>query len=208
MSDLDEVTDWQGEYTDATWLSDPEHNTYLSIDKNEYRFGHTSYTHPWDVVDAADVSIRFWVHPKNIGAEAILRNEAPFKHLMIYWMMHEFVHVLQAVHERDDGDNQFVPHASGSWEREMETHSILEKWWKARFGVDAPYRAPNKKKPRKWDKYAEEYDDLVAKKTKGENWTTKDEKRLKKLEEYFRDNYPEEVDNRGYDADEAELDCD
>lgn len=213
-----DLLDWTGEYTDATWQTDDAVQINSSRTPNilDKRLG-TTQTSP-DPVNSDKKGFAFATKKEDVSISTVLfinnisnfskNYKVPYDHMLLYVMGHEIVHVSQALHERDDGDDQWVPWASGSWEREVEAHRLLDKFWDNVLGVPAPLFTPHGiEKPADWDANAEEYDNIIKKMKDGETLTRNEKKRKKTLEKYFKDNYPAAEKNKHYDY-EAALNCD
>ncbi|MDE0094502.1 MAG: hypothetical protein OXO49_08395 [Gammaproteobacteria bacterium] len=124
-----------------------------------------------------DVTIETTLFIHHISQWSI-KYKVPYDHMLLYVLAHETVHVSQALTERDDGDTQWVPWASGSWEREVETHRLLDKFWDNILGITAPLFTPyGIEKPADWDANAEEYDNIIK---KNERWRNSYQRREKK----------------------------
>lgn len=207
---LDQVKNWLGEHTDATWKGKWEErgeNWIVTETDDLEKFGFTAYTKPENATSQSKVWINVLIYAKNIGNLA--KNKTlPFDHLVMYWQMHEFVHVLQAVHERDDGDDQFVPYKSGSFIRELEALQTIDDWWLAIFGVNAPYNTPTTEKPENYDQDKARYNELKQKELDGTTLSKKEKEELAKLEEHFdKLPVPEAKLNTEYDK-KMDPECD
>ncbi|MDE0645940.1 MAG: hypothetical protein OXH84_06885 [Gammaproteobacteria bacterium] len=146
--DIESITNWVGEQTGATWIANQEirketwHTTEdddkwagWELDSNKY-----AYTHYQD--DTPNLKPEVWVHNIHMGNGAKLTN-LPFRDVLLYWILHEFVHVLQAVHERDDGNYPCRPLKFTAFNRELEAILTVDKWWRAIFEFEPPYSIPD-----------------------------------------------------------------
>jgi len=216
---IKEITEWKGEYTEATYIHNhAERGEQWVLDFDEdYSFGWTNYPPAWKI-SGKNFFITVFMYPERIGNEYLrLNKKVPFLHLYMYWQMHEFVHVLQIVHELTDGDDQLVPYKSGKFYREMEAYKTVDEWWRARFGNEPPYKVPNITAPDDYNDRVTAYNNLVDKRINGtfeesdpndEEDQTQDEKDWKELLEYFDENHPDLDDNDTYNRRKAKIDCD
>ena len=93
------------------------------------QLGNTQYQpDSWDATNADDVKIIVSLMIPSISTFSI-DHQVPYDHILLYVMAHETVHVSQGLTERDDREDQWIPWASRSWEREVEAHRILDKFW-------------------------------------------------------------------------------
>lgn len=208
------ITNWIGEHTDATWNGNNlETREKWDIGEHRWKYGEVKYTKPENATSKSKVIIKAWIYAINIGNDHNLR-KIPFKHLVLYWQMHEFVHVLQAVQERDDEDTQFVPYKSGSWLRELEAYQTIDDWWNWLFETSAPFNAPNVEKPAIYDTNKKRWDELFEKKLNGEELIVDKKKGIdevtewEELEKYFDKElgYLEAEPNTNYDK-TTKIDC-
>lgn len=99
------IANWTGDRTTATWL-DETNETWSPTDDEWYhaKYGETKYRGG----NTPTFTTHVYMHGKNMGNTA-KHYDIPYRHMLIYWHLHEYVHVLQAEQERNDEDDQFKP---------------------------------------------------------------------------------------------------
>ena len=138
--------EWKGDYTNATWIADAENRkdkwSVTDDDSWEYdKFGFAEYGDN----NVKNFEINVAMHGINMGDIAKAEGIS-FRHMLIYWHLHELVHVMQAEHERNDGDNQYKPseHYYDKFLRELEAIEGVDEIWRKLFGedFDPPFLRP------------------------------------------------------------------
>lgn len=139
--------EWKGSLTDATWIADKENRKdkwrVTDNDSWEYdKFGFADYGD--DNVKNFEIDVA--MHGINMGNIA-KANGISFRHMLIYWHLHELVHVMQAEHERNDEDNQYKPSMDkyDKFIREFEAIEGVDEIWRKLFGedFDPPFLMPD-----------------------------------------------------------------
>ncbi|MYF52664.1 MAG: hypothetical protein F4039_09815 [Gammaproteobacteria bacterium] len=179
------IKNWQGDRTEATWL-DETNETWSPTDDDKWyhsKYGEAKYRGG----NTPTFTTHVYMHGINMG-NAAQKHTLPYRHVLIYWHLHEYVHVLQAEQERNDEDEQFKPSFSDYdiFLRELEAIETVDEWWRALFGddFDPPYTMP----PHllNYDEDAKRWAELQKKNLDGT--ISEDEKEeLKDLTKYFQE---------------------
>ena len=179
------IADWVGGRTEATWLDETNEYWYATDDKwdDHNIYGLTEYRGE----NTENFTTHVYMDGKKMG-NAAQRDTLPFKHVLIYWHLHEYVHVLQAEQERNDEDDRYTPSMNWvtRWDRELEAIETVDEWWRALFGddFDPPYLIP----PHllNYDEVYDRREELLDKKADG-TLSRAEKKELKKLNEWFNE---------------------
>ncbi|MDE0644697.1 MAG: hypothetical protein OXH84_00455 [Gammaproteobacteria bacterium] len=133
--------------------------------------------------------------------------------------MHEYVHVLQYIHEQDDDDDFFKPSPYEFFYMEVEAYKIVDEWWQALFNSRPPISANvNRDLPRGYKAKRKRYKELEEKVANFEELIVDEEsdppinepKEMEELAEWFKkpENLPKIIGKNGFYDPDLDFDCD
>lgn len=202
LAKISEVSNWIGEHTEATWTSAPDAAWSVSHEDLGVN-GVVNYSNRKELTA--------YIFPSEINKTAKARG-VKFEHMLLYTQMHEYVHLLQWIHDQTYADGIYVPSPYEHFYMEKEDYNIVDKWWRARFGSGPPVlsNANTKHLPRGFRNKRKKYKEYEAKQANG-TLMKDDEKEMEELEKWFKDpdHLPGLLDGRagGYDPN-LDVECD